>query len=130
VTFGESDLAALAAVEEIEIETRSAEGEIHRTIIWAVVGEGTVYVRSYRGATARWYREASVDPNVEILLDGRRLEARVAPATDPASVKASSAAFRRKYAGDPSMGAMVRPEVLDTTMKVEPRATAAPGAVE
>jgi hypothetical protein len=130
VTFGESDQAALAAVEEIEIETHSTEGEIHRTIIWPVVGEGTVYIRSYRGAGARWYREALVNPNVEIQLDGRRLAARVAPATDPESIKACSAAFRRKYAGDPSMGAMVRPEVLDTTMKVELRATAAAGAVE
>lgn len=130
MTFGESNLAALAAVEEIEIETRSNEGEIHRTIIWPVVGEGIVYIRSYRGAGARWYREALVDPNVEIHLDGRRVAARVALATDPASVKACSAAFRHKYAGDPSMGAMVRPEVLDTTMKVEPRATAVPGAVE
>jgi hypothetical protein len=122
VTFGESDLAALAAVEEIEIETRSATGETHRTIIWPAVGEGTVYIRSYRGAGARWYREATVDPNVGILLEGRRLAARVVPATDPASVTACSAAFRRKYAGDPSMGAMVRPEVLETTMRVEARA--------
>jgi hypothetical protein len=31
VTFQDTDLARIAAAEEIEIETRSAEGQTHRT---------------------------------------------------------------------------------------------------
>lgn len=45
---------------EVEIETRmSADEPVHRTVIWVVVDEaGRVLARSYRGAQARWYREA------------------------------------------------------------------------
>jgi len=121
VTFGEPDLAALAAVEEVQIETRSSEGDAHRTIIWPVVHDGVVLIRSYRGPGARWYREALADPEVTIHLDGRGLPARVILATDPETVAACSAAFKAKYSTDPALAAMVRAEVLPTTMRVEPR---------
>ena len=70
--FAESDLAAMAAAKEVDIETRSPAGEAHRTIIWIVEREGTVYVRSYRGPRGRWFREAVADPEVAIHVDGRR----------------------------------------------------------
>jgi hypothetical protein len=119
VTFEENDLARLAEVEEIEIETRAPEGAIHRTIIWPVVVDGSVLIRSYRGPDARWYREALGDPDVALHVDGRRLAARVMPAPDDASVAACSAAFEAKYPTDPATRAMVRSEVLGTTLRVE-----------
>jgi hypothetical protein len=127
VTFSQEDLAALAAEEEIRIETRSPSGETHRTIIWAVVEEGVVYIRSVNGETARWYREALADPAVVIHLGGRRgsttapraIAARVTPATDPASVEACSTALRAKYATDPALRTMLREHTLPTTLRVE-----------
>jgi len=120
VTFGEADLAALSAAEEVEIETRSADGEAHRTIIWPLVRDGVVLIRSYRGQGARWYRETLTDSEVGLHLNGRRIAGRVVPATDPASIEACSAALREKYRRDPSLGAMLRPEILETTLRVEP----------
>jgi len=120
VTFGESDLATLAAVEEIEIETHSADGDAHRAIIWPLVRDGAVLIRSYRGPGARWYREALADPAVVLHVDGRGLAGRAVPAHDEATIKACSAALRKKYRGDPSLGSMLRPAVLDTTLRVDP----------
>jgi hypothetical protein len=127
VTFSEEDLAALAAEDEIRIETRSGNGETHRTTIWVVVESGVVYIRSVNGATARWYREALGDPSVVIHVGGRRrstagaraIPARVVPASDPASVEACTAGLRAKYATDPSLRTMLREHTLPTTLRVE-----------
>lgn len=120
MSFPEEDLALLDRTEEVEIETRAPEGPAHRTIIWVVVDDGDVFIRSFRGGTARWYREAIANPAVAFHVDGRRLTATAIPATDPDSIDRASAAFKRTYAGDPAVGSMVRPEVLDTTLRLEP----------
>lgn len=118
--FAESDLAAMAAAIEVDIETRSQAGETHRTVIWIVVRDGEVYVRSYRGERGRWYREAAADPDVAIHVDGRSIPARAVAATDAASVEACSAGLEEKYQGDPSTPAMVAPDVLSTTLRLVP----------
>jgi hypothetical protein len=79
-----------------------------------------VLIRSYRGPGARWYREALADPSVVLHVDGRSLPARAIPAPDEATIKAASAALRKKYRGDPSLASMLRAEILDTTMRVDP----------
>ena len=120
MTFPESDLAALSADEEIEIETRAEDGTVHRTIVWPLVRDGVVYLRSYRGYAGRWYREALADPSVALHVDGRRLAARAVPAADDASIEACSQALRDKYRGSYSLAAMLAPAVLPTTVRVEP----------
>jgi hypothetical protein len=120
VAFEQSDLAAMAAAEEVDIETRAATGETHRTIIWIVVRDGEVYIRSYRGDRGRWYREATADPEVAIHVDGRRVAARAVAATDPASVAACSAGLAEKYEGDPATPAMLADAVLATTLRLVP----------
>jgi hypothetical protein len=120
VTFEESDLAAMAAEQEVDIETRSAAGDVHRTIIWVVEHGGTVYARSYKGLDGRWFREALADPDVAIHVDGRRVPARAVPATDPASIEACSQGLRDKYPADGSLAAMLVDGVLPTTIKLVP----------
>ena len=118
--FEESDLSAIAAAEEVRIETRSAAGEAHRTIIWIVERDGEVYVRSVRGPRGRWYREALADPAVAIHVDGRRLAATAVPAADAESVEACSDALRAKYRNDYSLASMLAPDTLPTTLKLVP----------
>ena len=120
MTFAATDLAALAAAEEVRIETRASDGTVHRTIIWIVEHEGELYLRSVNGAGARWFREATADTSVALLLDGRRFEAHVVPATDPASIEACSEGLRRKYRNDYSLGSMLADGILDTTLRVVP----------
>ncbi len=120
MSFSEPDLAALAAAEEIEIETRAADGTIHQAIVWPLVREGVAYVRSYKGPSGRWYREALADPAVALLVDGRRLAARAVHAPDPASIEACSKALADKYTNSNSLAAMLAPAVLPTTVRLEP----------
>jgi hypothetical protein len=120
VTFDESDLDLLAGREEIRVETRSTSGEVHKTIVWPLVHERVVYLRSYKGSVGRWYREAIADPAIALLFDRRRVPARAVPATDDASVEACSAALRAKYPRSYSLEAMLTPWVLPTTMRIEP----------
>jgi hypothetical protein len=119
VTFEESDLDLLSKLEEIDVETRSAAGDVHRTIVWPVVRDGVVYLRSYKGPEGRWYREALADPEIALVIDGRRVPARAVPAADPASVEACSAALQDKYPRDQSLAAMLVPAVLPTTLRIE-----------
>ena len=120
MTFAAADLGALDAAEEIEIETRAADGAVHRTIVWPLVKDGVVYLRSYRGRNGRWYREAIDDPAVAIHVDGRRVPARVEPATDEASLRACSEALEVKYRTSYSLAAMLAPNVLLTTIRLVP----------
>lgn len=116
-------VALLRKAREVQIETRPApDVPPHLTTIWVVVGEDDrVFIRTYRGPGSRWYREATASGRVALLADGQRIEARVAPATDAASVEACSAGFRAKYrSSGASLAAMLVPEVLDTTLELLP----------
>ena len=110
------------AAEEIEIETHRPDREQpRRTIIWAVVDDGEVFVRSWRGDTARWYNEILAGPEASVLVDGASTPVRAVPATDPESVERASAGLRRKYAGKSEVDSMVRDEILATTLRLDPR---------
>lgn len=119
MSFAADELAALTAAEEIEIETQAPDGPVHRATIWAVVDGDEVFVRSYLGPDARWYREALANPAVALHVAGRRLPATAIPATDPDSVERVSAGFRAKYAPGSSTTAMAT-QYLDTTLRIEP----------
>ena len=59
-SFGTETLRLLDETKEVRIETRrDGDSPEHRTIIWVVVVEGEVFVRSVRGQRGRWYREIS-----------------------------------------------------------------------
>jgi hypothetical protein len=120
VTFADTDLTAIAQAEEVRMETRAADGTVHRTIIWIVEQDGQLYVRSVNGPIARWFREATADTSIALLVADRRYEAHVVPATDPASIDACSAGLKAKYKGDHSLGSMLEPDTLPTTLRVVP----------
>jgi hypothetical protein len=114
------DVALLEAAVEIEIETQAApESPAHRTIIWVVTDGPDAFIRSYRGAGARWYREASARPEVVLHVGDQAIRARVVPAVDADSVARTSAGLTRKYTGDSGLTGMLAPAVLDTTLRLE-----------
>ena len=118
--FEPDDLALLAQTEEVDIETARPDGPPHRATIWVVVDGDDAFVRSVNGSTARWYREAVANPTVTIHAAGRQLRARAVAATDPNSVQRTSDALSRKYAGVPGIRPMLKPEILDTTLRLTP----------
>ncbi len=122
-TFEPAIIELLRAVEEPEIETSAAPGATrHRTIIWVVVDErDRVFIRSVRGAGARWYREAIAQPATVLHADGRAIDVSVTPAIDPERIAACSRWILSKYAGQYSARAMVAEHTLETTIELLPR---------
>jgi hypothetical protein len=120
VAFDRDTLDLLAGTREIRIETRQAAGPVHSAIIWVVVDGEDVFVRSWLGARARWYREAVANPAVTIVAGDRRLPAIAADATDPDSIRRCTDGFLAKYRTSKSAQSMVAEDILDTTLRLEP----------
>jgi isopentenyl-diphosphate Delta-isomerase len=85
-----------------------------------VVEQDEVYVRSLRGGAGRWYRELTANPDAVLHAGSDSVPVRAVPAADPESIERATAGFRRKYAGSPSLESMIRDEILDTTVRLEP----------
>jgi hypothetical protein len=119
--FRQTDLHDLEVAREVRIETQAASGVVHSTIVWVVVDDGEVFVRSVRGERGRWFQEALVDDLVTINDVGRRLEARAVQLTDAATIARIDAALARKYTGDPGYDSMIKPEAQQANLRLEPR---------
>ncbi len=120
MAFSPHDLDLIDGAREVDIETQAPDGEPHRATIWAVVDDERVFVRSWKGADARWYREIQANPSAALHVGGHHFTVTAIPATDPDSVERTSDGFRRKYAGDPAAEAMCADDLLDTTLRLEP----------
>lgn len=122
-SFDPETLRLLDETKEVRIETRrDEEAPEHRTIVWVVVVDGTVFVRSVHGPDGRWYREVSANPTAVLHVEDRRIPVRAVQETDETTVEQVSEAYQDKYGRTwpgPTQ-AMVRPEVLPTTLKLEP----------
>ena len=119
-----ADVAAQLRTERtVTIETSAdAASQMHRTIIWIVADEtGRAFVRSVRGKRGRWYRELVANPSGAVIVVGRRrVLVRAAPANEP-GIEACSRLLRDKHASaGASLASMLRDEVLDTTLELEP----------
>ena len=119
--FDAETLDLLAATKEVRIETSRADGPVHSAIIWIVVDEQDVFIRSFRGERGRWYREARENPEVAILAGSRRIAATAVAATDAKSVRRCSEGFQAKYPKSKSTPMMLADDILDTTLRLEPR---------
>jgi len=118
-TFDANTLSDLRDRDEVAIRT-----EKHSTravIIWAVVADDEVFVRSVRGAKGQWYRDLAKGGPATLEFSGRRLAVQATPVTGPAAVERASREYLRKYRTSPYAESMVRPEALPTTLRLEPR---------
>jgi hypothetical protein len=121
--FAPEVLGRLRTTEEVRIETRAApSAQAHRTTIWVVVDErDRVLIRTYRGPTSRWYREAQANPECALWLGGESVPVRAEAGDDPDRIAAASRGYEAKYAGDPAVRGMVAPGQLPTTLELRPR---------
>lgn len=118
--FDTNVLNQLAHIDEVDIETYSGTGQTHRIIIWVVVDDHKVYVRSFRGEKGRWYQEIMANRSGAIHMDGQRLPVHAIPVTDEETITRVSNEILRKYHNSNSARSMVREEVLPTTLRLEP----------
>jgi hypothetical protein len=117
--FDADTLHALHDVREIAIRTEKHP----RTpvTIWVTVADDEVFVRSWRGAKGRWYRDLATGGPATLEFGGRRLAVQAIPAREPTAVERASREYLRKYQPSSHAQEMVRSEVLPTTLRLEPR---------
>ena len=122
--FSPEDLELLRDAQEIQIETRAAEGApLHWTVIWVIVDrQDRVQIRTYQGPGSRWYREIMAMPECRIRVHGHELDVRAMPAGDPDRIAAYNEALLTKYARARSTQAMLAFELQPTTLELVPRA--------
>ena len=111
-------LELMATTAEASIETY-ADGHGHRTVIWLSVHDGHAYVRSFNGATARWYERTLSAPRITLILGETRIRAEAIPAADAESIQSATAGFVAKYPPSESLDGMIDANVLDTTLRLE-----------
>lgn len=112
----------LRTTREVRIETsRGPDAPVHRAIIWVVVDAADrVLVRTYLGPGSRWYREALARGRCRLLVGERGIDFTVEAADDPERTAACSDGLRAKYRRSGSLDAMLRDEVLSTTLELHP----------
>jgi hypothetical protein len=113
-------LEALRVKHEVDIETRSPSGQAKRVPIWIVVVDGVPYVRSVRGERGVWFRRL-LESGATIHVGARRIDVSATRVADDAVNAAVSEAIQEKYTRPrSSVLAMIRPEVLPTTARLDP----------
>ena len=117
--FDADTLRALRDTEEVTIRTDKHPKTA--VVIWVVVADGEVFVRSARGGKGRWYRDLAAGGSATLEVAGRRLAVQATPATDQASIARASREYLSKYRSSPYVQSVVRAEVLPTTLRLEPR---------
>jgi hypothetical protein len=117
--FDADTLRELRDVQEVAIRTEKHPK--NAVVIWVVVADDEVFVRSVRGTRGRWYRDLAAGGPATLEFAGRRLAVQAIPESDPAAVDRASREYLRKYRASPYAQAMVKSEVLPTTLQLEPR---------
>jgi hypothetical protein len=120
--FDRVTLDLLDRAMEVDVETMRPDGMPRMTTIWLVVDRGEVFVRSVRGERGYWYQSAREAPDdVSLYVGGRAIPVRVVSVADDDAIDRCSRALESKYSADPATLTMVRPNVLGTTLRLEPR---------
>ena len=117
--FDVDTLRMLRDRREVAIYTERHPGTA--VTIWIVVSGNEVFVRSVQGPKGRWYKDLAGGGVATLELDGRQVPVQAIPAIDTDSVEQASREYLAKYKGSPYAPQMVRPEVLPTTLRLEPR---------
>ncbi len=117
--FDAQTLGELRDVQEVAIRTEKHPKSA--VVIWVVVADDEVFVRSWRGAKGRWYRDLAAGGPATLEFTGRRLAAQALPASDHSLVARASREFLGKYQRSTHAQEMVRAETLPTTLRFEPR---------
>jgi hypothetical protein len=116
------DADTLSDLHELkEVRIRTGKHPENAVVIWVVVADGEVFVRSFRGAKGRWYRDLAAGGPATLEFAGRRLAVQAIPASDPAAIERTSREYLKKYQPSSYAQAMVQADTLPTTLRLEPR---------
>ena len=117
--FEPDTLRELRDTHEVAIRTEKHPNSA--VVIWVVVADDEIFVRSVRGSKGRWYRDLAAGGSATLEFAGRRVEVQALPVSDVDPITRASREYLRKYQPSPYAQSMVRAEVLATTLRLEPR---------
>jgi hypothetical protein len=121
-----ADLAALAAAKEVDITPIGADGaERASRTIWSIGVGDELYVRSWKGRGAVWFRDIleTGGGRVAVTGGGASLPVTIEEiAVDDPVQAAISATFLTKYADDGYAGAMNEEAPVAATLRLVPTA--------
>jgi hypothetical protein len=117
--FDADTLCELREVREVSMRTEKHPNSA--VVIWVVAADNEVFVRSVYGTKGRWYRDLAAGGPATLEFAGRRLMVQAIPESDPVAVARASREYLGKYQSSPYAQAMVKSEVLPTTLRLEPR---------
>jgi len=121
VSWDRAALASLHAAREVRIHV--GERRVRGVVIWVVVADDAVFVRSVRGPARKWFVAATQVGRASLEIGDRQMPVSVVPIGDDATIASVSRAFLSKYASSPYVSAMVAPATLATTLRLDPAAT-------
>lgn len=116
------DAATLRALRDLrEVRIRTERHPKTAVVIWIVVADDEVFVRSWLGNKGRWYRDLAVGGSATLEFASRQLAVQAIPESGPGAIDRASREFLRKYQTSAHAQEMVRSEILPTTLRLEPR---------
>jgi hypothetical protein len=104
-----------------EVAIRTTKHPKSSITIWVVVSGTDIFVRSVRGAKGRWYRDLADGGPATLEFNGEQLAVQAVSATDTGSIERASQEFLSKYRSSPYAASIVRPDVLETTLRLDPQ---------
>jgi len=117
-----SDLARIAATDDLHISPFREDGKTYGTPTWiwsVAVGDG-LYVRAYNGQASSWYRAAVKQKAGRIKAAGMTREVSFEPVHGEINNRVDEA-YREKYRNSPYLEPMIGKQARSATLKVVPR---------
>ena len=123
-TWTNDELTKIGTAEELEIAPLRADGTLRKPVtIWVVRHGDDLYVRSYKGSGAAWFRGIQERHEGHIRAGGVDKDVTFVEETNPATNSQIDGAYRTKYHryGATYVTPMVGPEARAATIKLVPR---------
>ncbi|PFG41587.1 hypothetical protein ATJ88_0229 [Isoptericola jiangsuensis] len=114
-----ADLAAIDRAGELDVAAHRPDGTLRTPrIVWHVVVDDQLFVRSVRGTEGAWYRGVQRTGTGRIESGG--VAADVTFTDDHDHDAAIDQAYRAKYGGGSAVAAITSPTAAATTLRVDP----------
>ncbi|CAM3541043.1 DUF2255 domain-containing protein [Occultella aeris] len=118
-TWNPDDLAAIDNVGELDVAAHRPDGTLRNSrVVWHVVVDGALYIRSVRGQEGAWYR--GVQRTGTGVVDAGGVHAEVTFTRDDTHDASIDAAYRAKYGGGSAVVAITNAVATATTLRVDP----------
>ena len=121
-----NDLERIGAAEELQLATFKKDGTLRQpVVIWMIRIGDDLYVRSWRGREAAWFRHIQRQPEARIVAGGVTKDVTLVDASsDEVLGNEIDAAYQSKYRRYSAtyVRPMIAPQARATTLKLVPSA--------